>query len=180
MTVQCIIWSSNGEKGREAEELVAKKYRTRGFKVWNNSMEDLPKGLDDEVQQVAEQRGAPDLLAKNEEEYRFVEVKSSNGSLSLNQVKWMAMFSQEFPVDVIHLEEDGTEDNFQYSRVVNEVGKEIESLKAKRESLKRQVRNLEEEKDKLVKEIWELENKSPRKLKRLLKNTLEVLENGKS
>jgi len=29
-------------------------------------------------------------------------------------------------------------------------------------------------------EMWELEKKNPEKLKRLLKNTLEVLENGKS
>lgn len=180
MAVRCLIWESDGEKGEEAEELVAEKYEAKGYQVWNNAREDLPRSLDDEIWQVARQKGAPDLLAKDGEECKFVEVKSSNGSLSLSQVKWMAMFGREFAVDVVHLDEDGTKDSFQYSRVISEVDEEIERLKAKRDSLKKDVRNLEEEKKKLEAELMWMENRSPRKLKRVLKNVLEVLENGES
>jgi len=180
MTIRCIIYGSDGEKGRKAEDLVAEKYRIRGYQVWNNTQKDLPEEVDDELREVAEEKGAPDLLVKDGDEYGFVEVKSNNGSLRLSQLKWMASHGRRYPIDVAHLDEDGERCDFHYNEVVDEVGREIRSLRVERDKLEERVETLREERDKILKRVWELENKDPEKLKNLLRSVLEVLEHGQS
>jgi len=160
--------------------LVARRYKARGYQVWKNNQKELPLEVGKELREVAEETGAPDFLIKDGDEYGFVEVKSSNGSLHLNQLKWMASHDQEYPIDVVHLDEDGVGNEFHLQQVVDRVGREISSLKAERDKLRKEVRNIEKEKDRVIEEIWRLKNKSPRKLRRLLKNVLEVLEDGES
>jgi len=180
MTVHYIICGSNGEKKEKAEDLVARRYEARGYQVWKNNRGEFPEEAGEELREVAREVGAPDLLIKDKDGYGFVEVKSSNGSLHLNQLKWIASYNQEYPIDVVHLDEDGVENDFRLQQVIDRVGREISSLKAERDKLKREVRDIKKEKDRIIEETWRLKNGSPEKLKRLLKNVLEMLENGES
>jgi len=86
------------------ERAVAEHYRDRGYNVQNISpYSELPEKYSEKNAVV--EKGVPDLFVYSNNTYFFVEVKSRNGGLRMEQVTWISKHDSE-PVKIFYLTQE--------------------------------------------------------------------------
>lgn len=87
-----------------SERAVAEHYRDRGYNVENISpYSELPEKYAEKNDLV--EKGVPDLFVYSDTTYFFVEVKSRNGGLRMEQVTWISKHDSE-PVKIFYLTQE--------------------------------------------------------------------------